>query len=282
MAGSRNSYRKITDRMFLGAVITLSLLSVVPLLLVFGHIIKEGWEAIHPSFFVSLPKPVGEAGGGIANALVGTIMLVVLASVFALPPGIAVGIYLAEMAHGKLATVARLCVEILQGIPSIVIGIVAYVWVVRPMGGFSALSGAIALALMMLPVVVRTTEETLLLVPSSLKEASLAVGAPYYLTVLKVVLPAALSGIVTGALISIARIAGETAPLLFTAFGSPYMNWNALKPVASLPHIIFNYAISPYEEWHKLAWGASLVLIALVLCLNVLSKLIARRWRVQF
>ncbi|MBD3239083.1 MAG: phosphate ABC transporter permease PstA [Chitinivibrionales bacterium] len=282
MAGNPLSYRKVVDRVFLGVVIVLSLLSVVPLLLVFGHIIKEGWEAIRPSFFVNLPKPVGEAGGGIANALVGTIMLVVLASVFALPPGIAVGIYLAEMAHGKLATVARLCVEILQGIPSIVIGIVAYLWVVRPMGGFSAFSGAIALALMMLPVVVRTTEETLLLVPSSLKEASLAVGAPYYLTVLKVVLPAALSGIVTGALISIARIAGETAPLLFTAFGSPYMNWNAMKPVASLPHIIFNYAISPYEEWHKLAWGASLVLIALVLCLNVLSKVIARRWRVEF
>jgi len=263
-------------------VIALSLLSVTPLLLIFGNIIREGWSSIKPEFFVNLPKPVGESGGGIANALVGTGMLVGMACLFALPPGIAVGIYLAELGRGKAGAVVRVCVEVLQGIPSIVIGIIAYLWIVKPMGGFSAFSGAVALALMMLPVVIRTTEETLLLVPSALKEASLAVGAPYYLTVLKVVLPAGLSGIVTGVLISVARIAGETAPLLFTAFGNPFMNTDPMKPVNSLPHIIFTYAISPYEDWHSLAWGASLVLIVFVLCLNILSKVIARRWRVEF
>jgi phosphate transport system permease protein len=282
MANSRLLRRRVWDKVFLVAVITFSFLSVLPLLLIFANIIKEGSSSIRPEFFVNMPKPVGEEGGGIANALIGTVILVALASVMALPPGIAVGIYLAEMAKGKLATVARLCVEVLQGIPSIVIGIVAYLWLVKPMGGFSALSGAFALALMMLPVVVRTTEETLRLVPASLKEASLALGAPYYLTVLRVVLPAGVSGIVTGALISVARIAGETAPLLFTAFGSPYMNISPFKPIASLPHIIFNYAISPYDEWHRLAWGASLVLIGMVLCLNVLSKAVARKWRVEF
>jgi len=268
--------------MFLVAVIGLSLLSVTPLLLIFADIIRKGSAAIRPEFFTNLPKPVGEAGGGIANALVGTVMLVGMACAMALPPGIAIGIYLAELGRGKVGAVVRVCVEVLQGIPSIVIGIIAYLWFVRPMGGFSAFSGGIALALMMLPVVVRTTEETLLLVPGTLKEASLAVGAPYYLTVLKIVLPAGLSGIVTGALISIARIAGETAPLLFTAFGNPFMNLNPAKPVNSLPHIIFTYAISPYDDWHQLAWGASLVLIVFVLLLNILSKIIARRWRVEF
>ncbi len=277
-----SSFRKVFDRMFLVAVIGLSLLSVTPLLLIFADIIRKGSAAIRPEFFTNLPKPVGEAGGGIANALVGTVMLVGMACAMALPPGIAIGIYLAELGRGKVGAVVRVCVEVLQGIPSIVIGIIAYLWFVRPMGGFSAFSGGIALALMMLPVVVRTTEETLLLVPGTLKEASLAVGAPYYLTVLKIVLPAGLSGIVTGALISIARIAGETAPLLFTAFGNPFMNLNPAKPVNSLPHIIFTYAISPYDDWHQLAWGASLVLIVFVLLLNILSKIIARRWRVEF
>jgi phosphate transport system permease protein len=274
--------RKIWDRAFLSAVIVLSLLSIVPLLLILAHIFREGISSITPGFLVNLPAPVGESGGGIANALAGTVMLVVLASVFALPPGVAVGIYLAETGRGRLAGVVRLCMEVLQGVPSIVIGIVAYLWVVRPMGGFSALSGSAALAMMMLPVIVRTTEETLRLVPASLKQASLAVGAPYYLTILRVVLPAGLSGIVTGVLISVARIAGETAPLLFTAFGNPFMNWNILKPVSSLPQIIFNYAISPYDDWHALAWGASFVLIVFVLCMNIVSKAIAMRWKVEF
>ncbi len=276
------SRRKLLNIVFGAGVIVLSVTSIIPLFLILSHIFKEGIASISLSFFVNLPKPVGETGGGIFNALIGTVILVVLASLISLPPGIAAGIYLSENNSGKIAGFARLCMETLQGVPSIVIGIIAYIWIVKPMGGFSTLSGAIALAIMMLPVVVRTTEETLRLVPVSLKEASLALGAPYYLTVIKVILPAGLSGIVTGILLSIARISGETAPLLFTAFGNPFINYNILKPISSLPQIIFNYAISPYEDWHALAWGASLVLITFVLSMNIMSKLIAMRWKTEF
>jgi phosphate transport system permease protein len=171
---------------------------------------------------------------------------------------------------------------VLQGIPSIVIGMIAYTWVVLRMGHFSGLSGGVALGIMMLPVVIRTTEETLKLIPDSLREASLALGVPYYRTVLRVILPAALGGIMTGILLSIARIAGETAPLLFTAFGSPFMELNILKPVSSLPLMIFNYATSPYPEWHSLAWGASFVLVAFVLAMNFISKVVTSRWKVKF
>jgi phosphate transport system permease protein len=173
-------------------------------------------------------------------------------------------------------------VEILQGIPSIVIGIIAYVWIVMPLRTFSAVSGGIALGIMMLPIIVRSTEETLKLIPESLKEASLALGVPYYKTILKVIVPAGLSGIVTAVIISIARVAGETAPLLFTAFGNPFMNLNILKPVNSLPLLVFNYAASPYPEWHALAWGASLVLAVFVLALNVFAKVLTKKWKVQF
>ncbi len=273
--------RRNWDYVFYSLVLIFCILAILPLFLIFFNIARQGISTINWNFFVSLPKPVGEIGGGIANAISGSAMLVGMACIFALPIGVAVGVYLAEI-RNKFSHAVRLSMEVLQGIPSIVIGIVAYLWVVRPMGGFSAFSGSIALAIMMLPVVVRTTEETLRLIPASLKEASLALGAPYYLTVLRVVLPAGLSGIVTGVLISIARIAGETAPLLFTAFGNPHMNLDPMKPVHSLPLIIFNYAISPYEDWHSLAWGASFVLIVFVFCLNLLSKLIARRWSVEF
>lgn len=278
---SRIRRRRNWDYIFFSLVLVFCLLAILPLFLIFFNIFRQGISSINWKFFMSLPKPVGEIGGGIANAITGSAMLVGMACLFALPVGVAVGVYLAEI-RNKFSHGVRLCMEVLQGIPSIVIGIVAYLWIVRPMGGFSAFSGSIALAIMMLPVVVRTTEETLRLIPPSLKEASLALGAPYYLTVLRVVLPAGLSGIVTGVLISIARIAGETAPLLFTAFGNPFMNLDPMKPVHSLPLIIFNYAISPYEDWHALAWGASFVLIVFVLCLNLLSKLIARRWSVEF
>ena len=172
--------------------------------------------------------------------------------------------------------------EILQGIPSIVIGIIAYAWIVITLGTFSAFSGGIALSIMMLPVIVRATEETLKLIPDTLKEASLSLGVPYYRTILKVILPAGASGIATGVLISVARIAGETAPLLFTAFGNPFMEMNVLKPVNSLPLLIFNYATSPYPEWHALAWGASFVLVFFVLALNFFAKVVTRKWKVQF
>ena len=281
--GSAGVRRRIfKDRFFKAAVVFFSALSLVPLLLILIYITRNGISAISWEFLTSLPRPVGDVGGGISNAIAGTTILVVLACAVAIPLGIGAGIFLSENRKGRLASVVRLLADVLQGIPSIVIGIIAYAWVVLTMGRFSALSGGVALGIMMLPVVIKATEETLKLIPDTLREASLALGVPYHRTVLKVILPAGLGGIMTGILIGVARIAGETAPLLFTAFGSPYMDVNILKPVASLPLVIFNYATSPYPEWHSLAWGASFVLVALVLGLNLVAKVVMRRWTVRF
>lgn len=279
----RSVYRRIwADRIFKTFIIVLSFSSIVPMFLILFMITKNGISVIDWHFLTHLPKPVGEAGGGISNALWGTVILIGLSFLFSVPLGVFAGIFLSEYRRGKLAGTIRLGVEILQGIPSIVIGIIAYVWVVIPMGSFSALSGGVALGIMMLPLVVMATEETLKLVPDSLREASLALGVPYSRTILKVILPAGLSGILSGILLGIARVAGETAPLLFTAFGNPFMNLNIFKPVNSLPLTIFNYATSPYPDWHALAWGASFVLIAFVLGLNLITKWVTKRWKVQF
>jgi phosphate transport system permease protein len=275
-------FRLYKDRLFKAAVILFSFSSVLPLLFILFHIFKNGISVINWQFLTNLPKPVGENGGGISNAIVGTGMLLSVSCVLAIPLGICAGIYLSEHKQGRLSYLVRLCVEILQGIPSIVIGIIAYVWIVMPLRTFSAVSGGIALAIMMLPVIVRSAEETLKLIPDSLKEASLSLGVPYYKTILKVVLPAGLSGVVSGVILSIARVAGETAPLLFTAFGNPFMNLNLLKPVNSLPLLVFNYAASPYPEWHAIAWGASLVLGVFVLLLNAFAKVMIKKWKVQF
>ena len=225
---------------------------------------------------------MGEPGGGVSNALVGSILILLVSCIIAIPIGIVIGIYLSEEKKSRLRYYCRLAVDVLQGIPSIVIGIIIYEWVVRPMGRFSALSGSVALALMMLPSIIKSTEETLKLLPESLKEASLALGVPYYKTILKVVVPTGLGGILTGVILSIARVIGETAPLLFTAFGNPFMTTNILKPMSSLPLIIYNYATSPYSDWHQLAWGASMVLILMILILNIISKIVQRKWKVQF
>ncbi len=274
--------RQIKDRIFRGVVVFLSIIVMLPLFFILFHIFKKGLSIVSWKFLTSLPKPVGEPGGGISNAIVGTVILVFLSSLMAVPLGVLAGIYLCEEGKGRLAELVRLCIDVLQGIPSIVVGIIAYLWVVVPLGGFSALSGAVALSIMMLPMVVRSTEETLRMVPYTLREAAMALGVPYYKTVLKVVVPAGISGIATGVLVSVARVAGETAPLLFTAFGSPYMSLNIMKPMNSLPLLIFNYAMSPYEDWQKTAWGASVVLIVMVLLLNIISKLLVRRWKVRF
>ena len=274
--------RIIKDLLFKGTVALLAFFSLLPLLLILYYITKNGIAVIDWDFLTRLPRPIGEAGGGIYNAIVGTGMLIILSSVLSIPFGISAGIYLSERGEGKIAHLVRLCVVVLQGTPSIVIGIIAYIWVVAPLGGFSAVSGGIALSIMMLPVIIKTTEETLKLMPYSLKEASLALGVPYYKTILKVVLPTGLSGILTGILLSVARITGETAPLLFTAFGNQFMNWNILKPIDSLPYRIFYYAMSPYPEWHTFAWGASFILVVLVLGLNLIARGIAVRWKVQF
>ena len=233
------------------------------------------------SFLINIPKPVGELGGGIANALVGSILIVLVAAIIAIPIGILCGVYLSENKNGKLAYYSRLAVDVLQGTPSIVVGIVVYFCIVKPIGSFSAFSGSVALAIMMLPIVIRSTEETVKLLPDTLKEAGLALGLPYYKVILKVILPCGISGILSGVMLSVARIAGETAPLLFTAFGNPYLTANILKPMQSLPLLIFNYATSPYDEWHDLAWGASLILLIWVLLLNITTKWITRKWKVQ-
>lgn len=263
-------------------IIFLAFLITLPLVSIIYYVAKEGISAINWNFFISIPKPVGEVGGGIANALLGSLILVVVASIMAIPVGILCGLYLSENGESRLSYWTRLAVDILQGVPSIVIGIVIYFWIVKPTGSFSGISGSIALSIMMLPIVIRSTEETLKLIPSTLKEAGLALGLPYYKVMLKVILPVGISGIMSGVMLSIGRIAGETAPLLFTAFGNPYMNTNIGKPMQSLPLLIFNYATSPYDEWHNLAWGASLILLICILLLNLFTKLLTRRWKVQF
>ncbi|MGQ9619264.1 MAG: phosphate ABC transporter permease PstA [Candidatus Aminicenantia bacterium] len=274
--------RILKDRLFKIIVISLSFLSTLPLFFILFHLIKTGITSLSFEFLFNLPKPVGEEGGGILNAIVGTFILILLSSSISIPIGVSLGIYLSDNRDKRIAKMVTLIVDILQGVPSIVLGIIAYLWIVKPMGHFSAFSGGIALALMMLPIIIKSTEETLNLIPESLKEASLALGAPYYKTVLKVVLPTGLNGIFIGILLGISRIAGETAPLLFTAFGNPFMNLNIFKPIESLPHLIFTYAKSPFPDWHAKAWAASFVLILIVFTLNILSKWVVKRWKVRF
>jgi len=276
------SKRILKDRVFTVCVTFLAFIACLPLLGILFFIIKNGASSINLDFFIHLPKPVGEEGGGVANAIIGTFIVVGIAFVIATPISLLTGIFLSENRKSRFSETVRVSIDILSSIPSIVIGIIAYLWVVKPMKGFSALSGGIALAMIMLPVVIKSTEETLKLVPYSLREASFALGVPYYRTVLKVILPAGFSGIITGVLIAIARIAGETAPLLFTAFGNPFMNFNITKPVNALPLLVFNYATSPYEQWHKIAWGAALILIIIVFVVNILARMISKKWKVTF
>ncbi len=277
----RDNVRIIKDSLFKILVYSLAFLSIVPLLMIILQIVKNGASVITLKFFLRLPQPPGESGGGILNSLIGTFMLVILASTLAIPVGVATGIFLAEVKN-KFTEFLGTLVNVLQGLPSIVVGILAYLWVVKPMGGFSAFSGAVALSIMMLPMIIKTTEETVRLIPFSLKEASFSLGANYTKTILKVIIPASAGGILSGIIIGISRIVGETAPLLFTAFGNPYVNLNPAKPVDALPLLIFNYAMSPYDEWHKIAWGTSLVLIVIVLGLNLLTKVAGKKWKTKF
>ena len=282
MAKNKLNSRIFKDRIFVSILLLIGCICALPLMLILFFIVKQGINSISLQFLTQLPKPVGEQGGGVLNAIVGSLMLISMAAVISIPIGIMGGIYLSERKHTKVANLARSSAEILQGIPSIVVGIIAYLWIVKPMGHFSALSGGIALGFMMLPVILRTTEETLNLIPNSIKEASLALGVPYYKTILRIILPCGISGIMSGIIISLARVAGETAPLLFTAFGNPYLNTNANRPVQSLPLIIFNYATSPYDDWKQQAWGASFLLLSFILIISVTAKLLTRRWKVQF
>jgi len=274
-------YRVAKSKVIQIIVVILAFLITVPLVFIIAYIFKQGITKINWTFLSQIPKPVGESGGGIVNAIIGSMLIVFYAAVIAIPISLLCGIYLSENKTSKLSYWSRLSVDVLQGVPSIVVGIVVYFWVVKPMGTFSAYSGSIALAIMMLPIMIRSTEETLKMIPSSLKEAGLALGLPYHKVILRVILPCGVSGILSGVLLSIARVAGETAPLLFTAFGNPYLNTSMRKPMQSLPLLIFNYATSPYDDWHDMAWGAALLLLSIVLLLNIITKITTKRWNVQ-
>jgi phosphate transport system permease protein len=268
--------RRASNGVMQVVVYVAALVATLPLLFILGHLIAEGASSINADFFTQLPKPVGEAGGGMGNAIVGTLLLVGIAAALGIPIGVGAGMYLAENKGTRLSTVVRFLSDVLNGLPSIVMGIFAWQFLVRPMGQFSALSGGLALGAMMIPLVTRTTEEMIRVVPSSLREAALALGYARWRTSLTVVLRTALPGIVTGALVAIARIAGETAPLIFTAFGNQFWSVRLDQPIAALPHQIYNFAISPYEDWHRLAWAGSLVLIVLVLVISVVAKFATR------
>jgi len=268
--------RRLLNQVMLGLTGVASILVVVPLVLIFWHLLSSGASALNLDFFIRLPAPVGEAGGGMANALFGTVQLVFYAGLIGIPLGVATGVFLAEGGSGRYATAVRFIADVMNGIPSIVTGIFVWSWVVVAMGRFSILAGSIALGVMLIPMVTRTTEEMIRLVPKELREGGRALGFTRWRTTFGIVLPAARSGILTGVLVALARIAGETAPLLFTAFGNPFWEWRLNEPVSALPLLIYKYAISPYEDWHRQAWAASLVLIAVVLLASLVARLFIR------
>ena len=274
MSTARN--RHLVSGAMIGLTYVAAALATLPLLLILLHLIEKGASSLSLDFFTHMPRPVGEAGGGMANAIVGTLVLIAVASLIGLPIGIGAGLYLAEKRSTRLAHTVRFLSDVLNGLPSIVVGIFAWEFLVRPVGHFSALAGGIALGTMMIPLVTRTTEEMLKVVPNSLREAALALGYQRWRTSLSIVLRTALAGIATGALVAVARIAGETAPLLFTAFGNQFWSVSPGQPIAALPLQIFTYAVSPYDEWHRLAWAGALVLIAMVLIISILARFVTR------
>ncbi len=261
------------------AVITCvcTLLVLAPLIFVLAFLARTGSSALTWDFFTKLPGAAGEPGGGMANAIAGTLLLISLAALVGIPIGVLGGTFLAEYPAARLSQAARFAADVMNGIPSIVMGLFAYVLIVLPMRHFSALAGGVALGGMLIPTVMRTTEEIVRLVPHSVREASLALGIPQWKTTLRVVIPTAAPGIVTGIMVGLARIAGETAPLLFTAFGNRFWNWNALRPIAALPLQIFAYAISPFDDWHRQAWAGALALVSIVLIVNIAARYAAGR-----
>lgn len=269
--------RSMADKVFRAVCVGCVGLALVPLASVLYYVIARGIGGLSWAFFTALPGPVGEPGGGMANALVGSLELVALAGVIGIPVGIMAGVYLAEFAgEGRLGKAVRFSADVVSGVPSITIGIFVYGLMVVGMQRFSALAGAVALALLMLPTVTRTTEELLRMVPQSLREAAFGLGVPRWRTTLKIVLRTAAPGIATGVMLAVARVAGETAPLLFTAFNNRYWASYLDEPIASLPVQIYTYAVSPYEEWHQQAWAASLVLVTLVLVMNVAARALVK------
>ncbi len=269
--------RRLTDHLMTGVATLTVVLVLAPLVAIFGYLVYRGIGSINWAFLTQLPKPVGETGGGMANAIVGSIFILAIASVIGVPFGVGAGIYLAEFGRNRFGSVIRFTADVLNGVPSIVIGIVAYSIVVLYQKHFSALAGGVALAIMMIPTICRTTEEMLLLVPTALREAAYGLGVPRWRTTLSIVLRTATSGVITGIMLAFARVAGETAPLLFTAFGNQFWNLRLDQPTAALPLQIFVYAISPYDEWHRLAWAGALVLIVLIVTAVAAVRYVVRR-----
>jgi phosphate transport system permease protein len=269
--------RRLLNRVMSGLTFLAALAVICPLLMILGFLVLRGISAINLDFFIHLPKAVGETGGGVANAIVGSVIMIALASCIGLPVGILGGLYLAESRDRRLPWLVRFLADVLNGVPSIVFGIFAYTVLVLPMRRFSALAGAFALGIIMLPIVIRTTEEMIRLVPNSLREAGLGLGLPRWKVSLRVVLPTARAGIITGVMVAIARIAGETAPLLFTALGNRFWHQGLDQPIAALPLQIYAYAIAPYDDWHRQAWAAALVLITLVFFASLVARIATRR-----
>lgn len=282
-------YRTIKNKVFFYTTCFLASLTVIPLFAIIWELIKKGYKQINWNFFTEsapstldamLAKGTGDIiPGGIANGITGTLLMVVLAAIIAIPIGIMVGIHLSEHPKTKFSNITRFLTDLIQGSPSIVIGIIAYAWVVKPLGSYSALAGSVALSIMMLPLIVRSTEETLKMLPGSLKEAGLALGASYTSVILKVLLPAAFGGLFTGILLAISRVMGETAPLMLTALGSTAINWDVLKPTSAVPLLIWEFYNDP--NLIDMIWGSSLFLLMLILTLNIIAKQIAKKWRVQ-
>ena len=270
-------WRRIVSSLFVVFCASAVLVALMPLALILFFVVSQGVQALNFEFFTHMPQPVGEPGGGMANAITGTLILVTLAALMAVPIGVMSGVYMAEYAGSRLASAIRFAADTLNGVPSIVIGVFAYGVAVLPFKQFSALAGGFALGVMMIPIIARTTEELLLLVPSSIREGALALGATRARAVFTVVLPSAAPGIVTGAVLALARIAGETAPLLFTSFNNRFFTTRLTQPIASLTVQVFTYAISPYEDWHRQAWAGALVLVSIVLLCSLAARFATRR-----
>jgi phosphate transport system permease protein len=277
MIAPNHNWRKFKNAFMQTLAFVCAILVIMPLLLVFYHLIKEGFSSINLAFFTQLPKPVGETGGGMGNALAGTFILLAQAAVIGVPVGVLGGVYLSEYGSSKLNWWIRFAADILNGVPSITWGIVVYGLLVVPhLPGYSALAGGVVLGMMMIPLVMRTTEEVLQLVPGGYREAALALGISKWKTIVQIVIRTALKGIVTGVLLALARVAGETAPLMFTAFGNSLWSHSLTEPIAAMPLQIFAYAISPYDDWHRQAWAGALVLLLLVLAINVGVRFLTR------
>ena len=275
---NRRAIRRLVSNAMVGLMVLAVLVALLPLFLILFDLVVKGAGSLSADFFTRTPAPAGESGGGVAHAIVGTLIIVGTASLIGLPIGIAAGIYCAEYPGSRLTWLTRFVADVMNGTPSIVVGVFAWAWIVATQKHFSALAGSAALAMLMVPMVLRTTEEMIKLVPNSLREAALALGSPRWRASLAIVVRTTLPGIVTGSLLAVARIAGETAPLLFTALGSQYLSLDINQPMAALPLTVFTYATGPYEEWHRYAWAAALVLILVVFVLSLGARLaIGRR-----